>query len=270
MYFSDFPIVGAETRLPIYLFTAGHNLFQYHVIRNEGYYHPQIIFCTKGSGTLIVDGTEHKINPNCGFFLPKGYPHEYYTNGDVWDTYWIAGGGDGFYDMLETMELTEPKVFKLGDVERLERILNRIHETLTADTIFGNYRASGLLYDFLIEFYRIISGEEEQSRPSAPLVRAIDHIGTHYPEKISMDELCDVSGVSKQHLCRLFRKSMNCRPTEYIAKVRIKAAKHELLTTDKAIETIAVETGFCTAGYFCKLFKRYEACTPGEYRSGLH
>lgn len=268
MYFSDYPIIGAEAKLPIYLITIGLNECQYHVVRREGYWHPQIIYCTKGSGTLIFDGTSHTIKPNMAFFLPEGYPHEYYSNGNIWDTHWIVPGGYALDGILKEFGLTSPLIFRMCDTEKLERHFRKMHEELSNDSIFGNYKASGILYDFLIELYRIMSEKASGGKASPSLVKAIDYIDAHYTEKISMWQLCDESGVSSQHLCRLFRNTFGCRPTEYIARRRIKAVKSLLSETDRSIEKIAEETGFCSPWYLCKLFKRYEDITPGEYRRG--
>lgn len=268
MYFSDFPIIGAEARLPIYLISIGLNEYQYHVIRKEGYWHPQILYCTRGSGTLIFDGVSHLIKPNTAFFIPAGYPHEYYSNDEVWDTHWVVPGGYAVDELLKEFGLTSPLVLRIYDIERLERYFRKMHEELLNDSVFGNYKASGILYNFLIEFYRIMSGKSSGGKLSPSLIKAIDYINAHYAEKITMQQLCAESGVSSQHLCRLFRGILGCRPTEYIALRRIKAAKTSLSETDKSIEKIAEETGFCSSWYMCKLFKRYEDITPSEYRRG--
>ena len=94
----------------------------------------------------------------------------------------------------------------------------------------------------------------------------IDYINDSFSSPISMDDLCAVSGVSKQYICLLFRKALGSRPMEYVAKRRIQAAKELLTGSDKTVEDIAAETGFCTASYFCKLFKRYEGMTPVQFR----
>ena len=266
MVFDDYPIVGTESRLPIYVITIGQNEYQIHVSRPEGFRYPQIIYCTKGTGMLNVGDASYRITPNMGFFLPANVPHEYYTTGDEWDTRWITAGGYGYARMLEEFGLKEARVFRLSDVNVLEEDFMKMHEALSEDTIFGNYRASAQLYSFQIDFYRVFTGEYESGEPTGPLVKAIDYINVNYRDKITLEQLCDVSGVSKQHLCRLFRKSLDCRPTEYVAKRRIRAAKTMLANSDRPIEQIAEETGFCTPGYLCELFKRYENTTPGEYR----
>ena len=81
-----------------------------------------------------------------------------------------------------------------------------------------------------------------------------------------MDQLCAASGVTKQHLCMLFRTTLGLRPTEHITKRRIQAAKELLAGTGKSTDEIALETGFCTSSYFCKMFRRYEGITPSEFR----
>lgn len=239
---------------------------QDHIVRTEGYTNPQILYCTKGSGTLLIDGKSCIIQPNTAIFLPAFYPHEYYPNGDIWDIHWIVPSGYASDDILRQFGLTEPSVFSLSETKMLEHIFRKMHEALRADSVFGNYRASGFLYDFLIEFYRLISSESSLSAPNSALMKAVDYINFHFASEITLDDLCAVSGVSKQYLCLLFKNTLGSRPMEYIAKRRIQAAKELLISTDKSVEVIAEEIGFCTASYFCKLFKRYEGMTPSAFK----
>ena len=141
-----------------------------------------------------------------------------------------------------------------------------MHEALHSDVLFGNYRASGYLYEFLLEFYRLISLRESGEIYSSTLLKALDYVNIHFTEQISLNILCQICHVSKQHLCFLFRTTLHMRPMEYITRKRIQAAKEQLSGTAKSIETIAEETGFCTASYFCKMFKRYENMTANEFR----
>lgn len=85
--------------------------------------------------------------------------------------------------------------------------------------------------------------------------------------KITMEELCQVTELSKQQLCRLFKRYLNSRPMEYISKRRLQAAKELLSSTDMSVEDISEKVGFCSGSYFCKLFSRYEGMTPTQFRS---
>lgn len=266
MYFYDYPIIGAEAALPLYLISVGVNEWQYHVVNKEGEQYAKILYCTKGSGTLVIGGTKRTIEPYTAIFFPAGYPHEYYTNGDCWDTHWVIPAGHACDALLSQFGFTELKVFKLDDIKYLEHCFRKMHEAIIGDRVFGNFRASGYLYDFLIELYRIFSSSTSTAPTNPVVTRALDYIETHYRAHITLDELCEVAGVTKQHLCRLFRSTLSCRPTEYIAKRRIQAAKEILSNTDKPTEAIAEELGFCDSSYFCKIFRRYEGITPSQFR----
>lgn len=270
MYFYDFPIIGEESRLPLFLISVGLNEWQYHFVCNEGESCPKAIYCTKGCGTLILNGVEHIIKPYTAFFIPAGCPHEYYTNGDTWDTHWIVPGGSACEDMLKTMGFDEPVIFSIPEeeIKFLDHCFRRMHEAVIADRVHGNFRASGYLYSFLIEFSRISTKKDKGSIRTNPVVtKALDFIDANYMKKIDMNMLSESAEISTQHLCRLFRTTLNCRPMEYIAKRRIQAAKELLSKTNKTTEQIAEETGFCDSSYFCKLFKRYEGITPSQFRN---
>ena len=266
MFFCDYPILRDEKELPLFLLNMGQQHCQDHITRAEGYPCPQILYCTKGSGTLIVDGEKIPIPPLTAIFLPANYPHEYYAEEDVWNIHWVVPAGYAAGELLRHFGLCEPAVFPLSEVNNLEHIFRKMHEAIRADSFFGNYRASGYLYDFLIEFYRVISARRTSSAPNSALMKAIDYINSNYAEKIGMEELCGASGVSKQHLCLLFRSTLGTRPMEYVAKRRIQAAKELLTGSDKSVEEIAAETGFCSASYFGKLFKRYEGISPSRFK----
>lgn len=268
MYFYDFPIISGESNLPIFLVTMGLHELQPYIERESGYPYPQILYSTKGKGTFIYENEKYEIKPYTAIFIPAGLKHSYYPNDDIWDIHWIALSGYASDELLKSFGLEHLGMFPLGDIKMLEHYFRKMHEALMADKIFGNYRASGFLYDFLIEFYRLISASDTAITANPAVIRAIDYININYTQEITMEELCKISGVSKQHLCRLFRSVLNYRPMEYIAKRRIQAAKELLTNTSVSIEEISEETGFCTSSYFCKLFKRYEGLTPSQFRRG--
>ncbi len=266
MYFCDEPILGAEQGFLLYLANMGQNEQEHNIIRPQGYFKPQIIYCTSGSGILEFDDKSIKIEPNMGFYLPENYPHRYYPTKENWDTHWVAFGGAGSDDFMKTIGFSEPSVFKINDLERIERAFDKMHRALAKDDIFGNYKASALLYDFIIELYCDISSKKLSGIMSKAVERAVDYINLNYKEGIALDTIAEYSGITKQHLCRLFKKNFNCTVVDYITKRKLKEAKNLLRDTTLPIETIAERTGFCSSGYFAQMFRRFEDTTPGEYR----
>ena len=160
MIFCDYPIIGSEKELPVYLMNMGLQQCQDHVIRRNGYPCPQILFCTKGSGTLLYENKKCLIPPNTVLYLPADFPHEYYPDEDVWNIHWIVPAGDALPLLLGNLDMKEPGIFHLTETTRLEYLFRSMHDALHSDNLLGNYRASGLLYSFLVEFNLCISHRE--------------------------------------------------------------------------------------------------------------
>ena len=268
MQYNDFPVISSEFMLPLFVFTVGVNRWQYHVVRGSEFIFPQFNYCTQGSGTLIVDGKTYIIEPGMAFFLPEKYPHEYFSNGDVWDTHWIVPAGFAVNETLHNMGFDKPVVFELNDIKLIEHHFRKMHEAITGDKIYGTFRAAGLLYDFLLELYRQYAVYSTVRTLNPIIIKAIDYINLHFTDDISMKQLCKATGVSSNYLCRLFRSSLDTRPMEYLAKRRIQKVKELLLNTDMSLNMIAEETGFCESSYMCRLFKRYVGMTPTQFRKG--
>ncbi len=266
MFFYHYPIIGAESRLPIYLLSLGMHDCQPYVKRGTEYSFPQIFYCTKGKGILCYDNIKTEIKEGMGFFIPACCPHEYYPVGDVWDNHWIIPGGFGCDRLIEDMGFDKPQVFSLSSTKLLDHFFRNMHEALMSDKLQGNLRASGYLYSFLLELERCKSGTGARKETNRAVAKCVDYIDNNYAQAITMEELCEISGMSKQYLCRLFRNILDTRPMEYIAKRRIQAAKELLTGTKMSIEEITEQTGFCDSSYFCKLFRRYEGITPTQFR----
>lgn len=268
MQYYDCPDVSSEFILPLFVFNVGVNRWQYHVVRGDEFILPQFIYSTEGGGTLIFDGETHIIEPETAFFLPEHYPHEYYSNGGVWDTHWVVLAGFAVKETLRNMGFDKPLVFKLSDIKLIEHYFKKMHEAIIGDKNYGTFRAAGFLYDFLLELYRQLAVFGAENSVSPFVIKAIDYINVNYASNITMEQLCKISGVGSHYLCRLFRTSLDTRPMEYVAKRRIRAAKEMLLKTNKSLAQIAEETGFCESSYLCRLFKRYVGMTPTQFRKG--
>lgn len=264
----SYPNIDKEKSLPFYVVGIGVNQWQYHVIRSKGYKHPQILYCTKGEGELIINDKIYNILPFTSFYIPALVPHEYYSLGNIWDTHWITFDGFAVNDTLKSFNLTNANVFHLKDHKNLDIHFKRLYNMSKSNKDYNGFYMSGLLYEFLIEYNRTLNHKAViySITSNEVLKSVINYIDMHYREQITLKDLCKVHNVSPQHLCRLFQKYLNMRPIEYINHTRIEEAKILLHTSDLNISEIAKKSGFQNPNYFSLLFKRHENMTPGEYR----
>ena len=143
-----------------------------------------------------------------------------------------------------------------------------IYNAITLDPTYGNMKASGELYRFLIEYNRQISEIPDVTEKSNRIInRIVDFINEHYSEDITLEKLCEAAGgLSEQYLCRLFKQNVGMRPIEYILKKRIGIARSYLEKTDLPINDIAQMTGFNNTSYFYRNFKKFTGTSPLNYR----
>ncbi|CEO13183.1 PocR ligand-binding domain-containing protein [Paraclostridium sordellii] len=108
--------------------------------------------------------------------------------------------------------------------------------------------------------------ENKEFLVSKTLKPAIEYIHNNKSENLSMEKMAQLCHVSTSYFSRLFSKELGENFSTYISKLKIKWAKNLLKETDMHINEISEELGFSEAGYFIKIFKKYEGVTPSLYR----
>lgn len=81
-----------------------------------------------------------------------------------------------------------------------------------------------------------------------------------------LDAMYRLSQRSPGHLNRVFKQFLNMTPTEYINGLRLKYAKHLLLTTKISVIDISLAAGFDNLSHFYHLFKKQMNVTPVQLR----
>lgn len=93
------------------------------------------------------------------------------------------------------------------------------------------------------------------------------HIRNNLKQNITVDELADISCFSKDHFSRVFKTITGLTPCDYIISKRIERAQFLLLTTDLSQSQIIDQTGFRSASYFSRIFKKHTSYSPARYRT---
>lgn len=97
---------------------------------------------------------------------------------------------------------------------------------------------------------------------------ALDYIERNYAQNISLQEVADYVGVTPNYLGKLFLKYCNGTFTDELNKLRLREAKRLLDAPSCRVYEVAEKVGFMNITYFSRVFKKYEGCTPTEYRQG--
>lgn len=100
--------------------------------------------------------------------------------------------------------------------------------------------------------------------PQVQLVRR--YIEERLSQTITMDMLAGVSGLSPQHLNRLYKNVFGENPLDYLWRLRARRGAYLLRHTGMQISQIAYQTGFKTPNHFSRKIKERYHMTPRKLR----
>ena len=98
------------------------------------------------------------------------------------------------------------------------------------------------------------------------IVRAKLFIDDHYASPIDLDKLSDEACFSKYHFLRLFKRTYNKTPHQYLSERRIEKAKEKLKQEAATISEVCEDVGFESKTSFTIKFKEYTGETPALFR----
>ena len=108
---------------------------------------------------------------------------------------------------------------------------------------------------------------DHKTFPNTVLVaRALDYMQKHLEEPLERDGVARAAGLSPSHFSHLVREKTGRTFTDLLAQMRIDRARILLARTEKSLVQIAFECGYSDQSYFTRVFRKYTAESPGEYR----
>ncbi|WP_187170512.1 AraC family transcriptional regulator [Salidesulfovibrio onnuriiensis] len=96
--------------------------------------------------------------------------------------------------------------------------------------------------------------------------QAKEFLGENLAEKVTLDRLASVTGLSRYHFLRVFKKATGLPPHRYHLQCRVERAKGMLLS-GMSIAEAALESGFTDQSHFTHRFKQFTGATPAQYIS---
>lgn len=106
----------------------------------------------------------------------------------------------------------------------------------------------------------------DSPKQSSTLVKLTEYIEENYTVPISLEDLADTFGLSKQYIMRLFRQQLGTTVSRYVNTVKLRKSLDLLRFTGLSVAEIAYSLGYSSSYYFCRLFKQYFSLTPTEYQ----
>lgn len=159
------------------------------------------------------------------------------------------------YEQISEINSNRIDIDKTLDRLINHRIINKI------ETEKNEYE---LIHDFLAK--KILENKPSLGI-SSKIKKAIEYIDNNFEKQISLHDISESVGFSREHFSRLFKVEMKENFIDYLNKRRIEEAK-KYIRKDPRIKVIEIyqQVGFTNQQHFTKIFKKVTGYTPNAYR----
>ena len=105
--------------------------------------------------------------------------------------------------------------------------------------------------------------------PGRFLLRAKDLADARYADRLTVDDLARVAGLSRAHFSAAFRTAFGVTPHAYVLTRRLERAAALLRSTDHSVTDICLAVGLTSVGSFSASFRRMYGRSPTRYRAAF-
>lgn len=238
-----------------------------------------ILNITVSGAGLVFPGTEHERSVTKGdmMIIPASAVHDYGRHPDYHNWYhrWIyfrprATWSDwlnwtnkrkdvGFLSLSE-----QPNEVEINTIDAL---FQSVEQNSKRNSMLSEELSLNLLEQILIRC-RELDNTKPMEPIDARILRACQFIHDNIASELTIDELARVACMSQSRFSHLFKQQKNASVRQWIEDQRIALARQLLITTDLAINQVALYLGYQDALYFSRVFKKNLGESPREFRQG--
>ena len=229
----------------------------------------EVIYVDEGEGTIVCDFEENHVKCGDIFIINSDVLHSIRT-----DSYF------SYYYLIIDSNFCKTNGLNISSIQFKKRIsdsraISMFGAILRTYTNPENYvyhaKLRAKVLDFMVflcESYGKLSDSREhgQDKNFDSIRQAIIYIREHLSERITIDSLAEMVGISKFHFIREFKRITHYTPIMYITVVRIETARRLIAETDINISEISDKCGFDNVSYFSKTFKKHTGISPTKLR----
>lgn len=250
--------------------------------------HLEIIMMRQGHAVFHIDSVPYEASEGDVLFVPAGSLHVGYCRHDgptqfISVVFNAALFGDRAHDPLHVQFVAPCLEGKRPIPVRPDAVLSpvRAHYALL-DEALQEFRDKKPAYQLVIKsklhlLFTLLARELQPLRtPPGPkegqafnrelFKPLIQHIETHFAEKLTVAEAAKRVNMNPYHFCKTFKKLTGRTFVEFVNACRANEAERLLLETDKSVTEIAGLVGCDNPNYFARLFKQYKGVAPTKLR----
>ena len=264
----DNPADQAEFRHPAH--RGGIELYRAHIVRHA--FEPHV---HDGFGLGAIEaGVERFRYRGADHLAPPGSlvtmnPDELHTGRAETESGWLYRMV--YIEPSVVDEVTGERGWWFGDVVRDDAAgARRIAQLLDALWTTREPLAFDSLLLELLHAFRRHARTSRAARPEAAsrFAGVVDYLREHLAERVTLDELAAIAGLSPFHFLRQFQARHHATPQQMLMAFRLSEAKRRL-TAGEMPAGVAAATGLADQAHLTRAFARRYGVTPARYQRQL-
>lgn len=263
------------------------NIMIDHRIRHENHEmtekhnHPfyEMYILLDGQRIIRVDDRDYYLKKGDMIFLPKNVMHQTFPvdkktherivlyfneaalarlHADDWAT--------DIRKMFNPPELTLH--FNIPELSEIETDLAQIVREQSAAELSVEACMQAYLTIFLAKIYRYRPNHslKTENNLSQKILSIQSYIQSYYDHPLSLSYFSEKFDINSSYLSNKFKEYTGYSVVEFIQRTRIHKAQRLLRNTNANITMVSSEVGFSNVIHFGRVFKKYTAYSPSQYR----
>lgn len=247
----------------------------------------EIGYCLDGKGICRVEDQTHtfkKGDVEIIFPYQKHLSRSYESEQSLW--YWLfinpysLMDNSGFSNASKIEHMISKEmglcgIFSEENYPEITELVYKIFQEIggeNAEMPYYTELCASYVYQLLIHLTQLSANlpklQIQQDRNMISVLPAIDLISENVHKGVvpSVEMLASECGMSLSNFRKVFHKIIGLTPKDYITKSVLYRAQKLLLSTDKSILEISVETGFKDLSGFNRQFLAKTGMTPSSFR----
>jgi len=241
--------------------------------------HMELTLFTAGEGLRFVGDHIAPFGPGDLVLLGGKVPHYWHTRGQSAgvSVQWDFPHGHPFWAFPENLALAALFKCAARGLRYTGATVDQLSVGLQELVRAGGPDRLGLLLRLLAIMARaperdctVLSARafflSEKGAHQSAMAEAVRYLLANFRDTIRLAQVLRLTHMSKPTFSRQFKKHSGQSFSDFITRLRLQAACHELAATERSILDIAFACGFTQISFFNRAFRRILHCNPTQYR----
>ena len=242
-----------------------------HAMKRQVHDDYLLMYCIDGEGDLRLGADTYAISEGDVLLLEPGQAHAYAARHEnPWSLFWFHFRGldaTSYRDYLSSCS-TFPVIRHKSDLN-LQAQFRALMSTVTAGYSQPIFIHAGNQIRLILSHISWMESQKAHRESLDSVSRVSAFMRDNLHRSLSLEELAELSGLSKYHFNRRYKSLTGYSPVQHFTHMKVEQACLFLEGSDLSVAQISFKLGYEDPLYFSRVFRKILGVSPSAYRRGF-